>query len=50
MAETPQMPFYHPTVEEGLRGALQAVRRELGRRRTQPDLPLCHEPADWVLG
>ncbi|MFD2189386.1 dihydrolipoyl dehydrogenase [Pistricoccus aurantiacus] len=45
-----QMPFYHPTVEEGLRSALQAVRRELGKRRTQPDLPLCHEPAAWALG
>lgn len=45
-----EMPSYHPTVEEGLRGALQAVRRELGKRRTQPDLPLCHEPADWALG
>lgn len=45
-----EMPFYHPTVEEGLRGALQAVRHELGKRRTQPDLPLCHEPADWALG
>lgn len=45
-----EMPFYHPTVEEGVRGALQAVRHELGKRRTQPDLPLCHEPADWALG
>ncbi|MGC3872525.1 dihydrolipoyl dehydrogenase [Halomonas sp. GXIMD04776] len=45
-----EMPFYHPVVEEGLRTALQAVRRELGKRRTQPDLPLCHEPADWALG
>lgn len=45
-----QMPFYHPTVEEGLRGALQSVRRELGKRRTLPDLPLCHESADWALG
>ncbi|MBB3190350.1 dihydrolipoyl dehydrogenase [Halomonas cerina] len=45
-----EMTFYHPTVEEGVRGALQAVRHELGKRRTQPDLPLCHEPADWALG
>ncbi|WP_227370088.1 dihydrolipoyl dehydrogenase [Halomonas sp. M20] len=45
-----EMPFYHPTVEEGLRTALQAARRELGQRRAQPDLPLCHEPADWALG
>ena len=45
-----QMPFYHPTVEEGLRTALQAARRELGTRRSLPDLPLCHERADWALG
>ena len=45
-----QMPFYHPTVEEGLRSALQAARRELGTRRSLPDLPLCHDRADWALG
>ena len=45
-----QMPFYHPTVEEGLRGALQAARRELGERRRQPDLPLCRKAIDWALG
>lgn len=45
-----QMPVYHPTVEEGLRTALQAARRELGRKRTQPDLPLCREAADQTLG
>lgn len=45
-----QMPVYHPTVEEGLRTALQAARRELGRTRTQPDLPLCREAADQTLG
>lgn len=45
-----QMPFYHPTVEEGLRSALQAARRALGTRRSQPDLPLCREAIDWALG
>ncbi len=45
-----QMPLYHPTVEEGLRGALQEVRRELGQTRDQPDLPLCREAVDWALG
>ena len=45
-----QMPLYHPTVEEGLRGALQAARRELGQRRRQPDLPLCREAIAWALG
>lgn len=45
-----QMPFYHPTVEEGLRTALQAARRTLGKQRRQPDLPLCREAIDWALG
>jgi dihydrolipoamide dehydrogenase len=45
-----QMPFYHPTVEEGLRSALQAARRALEKRRSQPDLPLCREAVDWALG
>ncbi|MEO6031654.1 MAG: dihydrolipoyl dehydrogenase [Burkholderiaceae bacterium] len=44
------MPTYHPTVEEGLRSALQSARRELGKRRTQPDLMLCREAIDWALG
>jgi dihydrolipoamide dehydrogenase len=45
-----KMPFYHPTVEEGLRSALQAARRALEQRRSQPDLPLCREAVDWALG
>lgn len=45
-----QMPFYHPTVEEGLRGALHSARRQLGERSSLPDLPLCREAPDWALG
>lgn len=45
-----QMPFYHPVVAEGLRSALQNARKQLGQRKNAPDLPLCHEPVDWVLG
>ncbi len=45
-----QMPLYHPTVEEGLRAALQEARRELGQKREQPDLPLCRKAIDWALG
>ncbi len=45
-----QMPFYHPTVEEGLRTALQAARRALGERSRQPDMPLCRKRIDWALG
>lgn len=45
-----QMPFYHPTIEEGLRSALQGARREIGQKRKQPDLPLCRKAIDWALG
>ncbi len=45
-----QMPFYHPTLEEGLRTALQEVRRKMGEKREQPDLPLCRKAIDWALG
>ncbi|MEO8810740.1 MAG: dihydrolipoyl dehydrogenase [Rhodanobacter sp.] len=45
-----QMPFYHPTLEEGLRSALQSARRALSERSPQPDLPLCREAVDWALG
>ncbi|MFP4146146.1 MAG: dihydrolipoyl dehydrogenase [Halorhodospira sp.] len=34
-----QMPYYHPTLEEGLRSALQSARKQLGPRHTAPDLP-----------
>lgn len=44
------LPYYHPTVEEGLRTALQAARRALSERREQPDLPLCRPAIDWALG
>ncbi|MFP4696929.1 dihydrolipoyl dehydrogenase, partial [Thiohalospira sp.] len=33
------LPFYHPTLEESLRSALQAVRRAAGHRRRGLDLP-----------
>jgi dihydrolipoamide dehydrogenase len=45
-----QMPYYHPVVEEGLRTALQGARRQMGERRSLPDLPLCGEAAAWALG
>ncbi len=45
-----QMPFYHPTLEEGLRSALQSARSALHERSPQPDQPLCRESVDWALG
>ena len=37
------LPYYHPVLEEGLRGALQDLRRQLPSRPPRPDLPLCGE-------
>ncbi len=34
-----QRPYYHPTLEEGLRSALQSARKQLGPRQDAPDLP-----------
>ncbi len=34
-----QMPYYHPTLEEGVRSALQSARKQLGPRAPAPDLP-----------
>lgn len=48
--EVLQMPFYHPVVEEGVRGALQAARKQLEASRPPLDLPLCESPAAWALG
>ena len=36
-----KMPCYHPTVEEGLRSALQAARKQVTAPRSPGDLPLC---------
>ena len=45
-----QLPFYHPVLEEGLRTALQGLRRQLPERRRRPDLPLCGEAQDPLPG
>ena len=45
-----QMPFYHPTLEEGLRSALQGARRQLESSGRVPHLPLARDAADWTLG
>jgi dihydrolipoamide dehydrogenase len=36
-----QMPFYHPTIEEGLRTALQNAAKRLSKRHKPPALSLC---------
>lgn len=41
VTEALQLPFYHPVLEEGLRSALQDLRRQLPERVSRPDLPLC---------
>jgi len=45
-----QLPYYHPVLEEGLRSALQGIRRQLNADRRHPDLPLCGEEDDPLAG
>lgn len=48
-----QLPFYHPVLEEGLRSALQGIRRQLDDDRAGLDLPLCgdrdEDPSGLVM-
>lgn len=44
------LPFYHPVLEEGLRTALHAIRRQLPKRSRRPDLPLCQSGDDVLPG
>jgi dihydrolipoamide dehydrogenase len=48
-AELLCVPFYHPTVEEALRGALRDVTRKLLGERA-PDLAQCEGPRAAALG
>ncbi|TDX97913.1 dihydrolipoyl dehydrogenase [Thiohalophilus thiocyanatoxydans] len=45
-----QLPYYHPVLEEGLRSALQGIRRQLEASRQRPDLPLCGDEDDPLAG
>lgn len=45
-----QLPFYHPVLEEGLRSALQDIRRQLPARERRPDLPLCGQSDEGLPG
>lgn len=36
-----KMPFYHPTIEEGLRSALRNTRKQISKDHTPGNLPLC---------
>ncbi len=44
------LPYYHPVLEEGLRSALQGVRRKLPEQSRRPDLPLCGDSDDPLPG
>lgn len=50
VVEALKLPFYHPVLEEGMRTALQGVRRQLPERDRRPDLPLCHPGEDSLPG
>ncbi|MCC5857663.1 MAG: dihydrolipoyl dehydrogenase [Ectothiorhodospiraceae bacterium] len=44
------LPYYHPVLEEGLRSALQDLRRQLPEQARRPDLPLCGYSDDPLPG
>jgi dihydrolipoamide dehydrogenase len=44
------LPYYHPVLEEGLRAALQDLRRQLPTPVQRPDLPLCGHGDDPLAG
>ncbi|RTR06923.1 dihydrolipoyl dehydrogenase [Halomonas nitroreducens] len=44
------LPYYHPVLEEGLRSALQDLRRQLAAPVQRPDLPLCGHQDDPLPG
>ncbi len=48
--EVLQLPFYHPSIVEGLRSALQDARKQLAAQQRVPDLPMCGEAPAWPLG
>ena len=38
-----QMPFYHPTVEEDMRTALQDIAKQVNKKQHSFDLVMCHD-------
>jgi dihydrolipoamide dehydrogenase len=47
--EVLQMPFYHPTIEEGLRTALQDAAKQLSDKHKSPALSLCNNCPEQPL-
>lgn len=44
-----ELPFYHPVVEEGVRGALRKLARKIEKRESAPEVPLCRELPEECL-
>jgi dihydrolipoamide dehydrogenase len=38
-----ELPFYHPVLEEGVRGALRKLAEKIENRESAPEVPLCRE-------
>ena len=38
-----ELPFYHPVLEEGIRGALRKLAGQLEKRESAPEVPLCRQ-------
>lgn len=44
-----ELPFYHPSVEEGVRGALRKLAVQIEKVESAPEVPLCRELPDECL-
>ena len=44
-----ELPFYHPVVEEGVRGVLRKLAWQIEQRESAPEVPLCRELPDEGL-
>ncbi len=44
-----ELPFYHPVVEEGVRGALRKLANQIEAKESGPEVPLCHNLPDECL-
>ncbi|PIE53679.1 dihydrolipoyl dehydrogenase [Candidatus Fermentibacteria bacterium] len=44
-----ELPFYHPVIEEGVRGALRKLASQVEKRESGPEVPLCRELPNGCL-
>lgn len=44
-----ELPFYHPVLEEGIRGGIRKLAARIEKRESAPEVPLCRELPDECL-